>query len=109
MLRVGLEINAPGLTIESRDAGQITDDVTLGMRFNYRFDVVSARSGTSVPAEFRLAVSDAGRSTLERFGVPANFPAVVVAAQTPLRAYFAGTSQTRPARSVPTGWKDCRG
>ena len=90
VLRLGLEINAPGLTIEQREGGQITRDVNYGMRFNYWFDIVSARPGTSVPAVFSLAVNDPGRRTLERFGVPATFPAVAVASQDPLRVYFAG-------------------
>ncbi len=90
VLRIGLEIDAPGLTIGPRDGGQLTADVTHGMRFNYWFDIVSARPGTSVPAVFNLAVNDPGRSTLQRFGVPAAFPAVVVDSEAPLRVYFAG-------------------
>ncbi|HJO03586.1 MAG TPA: hypothetical protein QGG47_06410 [Acidobacteriota bacterium] len=90
VLRLGREIDAPGLTIERRDGGRITEDVTHGLRFNYWFDIVSARPQASVPADFHLAVNEAGRETLQRFGVPDTFPAVVVASEAPLRAYFAG-------------------
>jgi hypothetical protein len=89
VLREGVEIERSGLKIRVRSGGAMMDGVLDGMDFRYWFDIVAAPEAV-VPAMFEMNVTEAGRERIDEFGVPAEFPAVVVASQQPLRAYFAG-------------------
>jgi len=90
VLREGLDVERDGLGIQVQAGGAMMDGVLNGMAFNYWFDVVAPTAGSEVPAVFRFNLLDSGRALVDRFGVPREFPAVVVASRQPLRMYFAG-------------------
>ena len=90
VLRESLDIAREGLTIRVRAGGALMDGVLDGVSFNYWFDIVAPDEASEVPAVFHLDLLDSGRAIAERFGVPSEFPAVVVGSRDPLRMYFAG-------------------
>jgi len=90
VLREVLEVARDGLTIWVRAGGVMMDGILDGVAFNYWFDVVAADGNSEVPAMFQFDLLDSGRALMERFGVPTEFPAVVVASRDPLRMYLAG-------------------
>ena len=48
-----------------------------GVPFHYWFDIVTPRPGTTVEANYALALTDSGRRVLERAGIPVRFPAIL--------------------------------
>lgn len=90
VLREALDVTREGLTIRVRSGGTMMDGILDGMAFNYWFDIVAADQDSQVPAMFHFELLDSGRALAKRFGVPTEFPAVVVASRDPLRMYFAG-------------------
>ncbi len=90
VLRESIDVSRPGLTIEIDQEAPLTAGALSGMRFNYWFDVIVPAPGTEVLASFRIHADHSGRAILERFEVPAEFPALVMASESPLRIYMAG-------------------
>lgn len=90
VLREAVDVAPDGLTIHARAGGAMMEGILDGVAFGYWFDVVVANADSEVPAVFRFNLLDSGLETTRRFGVPSEFPAVVVASRAPLRAYFAG-------------------
>ncbi len=90
VLREAIEVTRTGLTIHANASGAMMDGVLEGVAFSYWFDIVTADAASEVPAMFHFDLLDAGRTLTDRFGVPVQFPAVVVASRDPLRMYFAG-------------------
>jgi len=90
VLREGLDVTGNGLTIRTNAGGAMMDGVVDEVAFGYWFDVVTANANSDVPAIFHFDLLESGHALVERFGVPSEFPAVVVASHDPLRMYFAG-------------------
>lgn len=90
VLREASDVTRNGLTIRVNAGGTLMDGLLDGVGFGYWFDIVTANADSDVPALFHLDLLDSGRALVERFGVPTEFPAVVVGSRDPLRMYLAG-------------------
>ncbi len=90
VLREGVDVERPGLTIAASAGHPLVAGTLDGVRFNYWFDLVTPTRGTRVAATFRFHAAAPGRALLAAHGVPAEFPALLVAGGSPLRVYMAG-------------------
>ena len=106
VLRVGVEADAIGLTIErERPIDQRLDRAADGIPYPYWFDVVEDRPEAKRLATFTWHLKDAGRERLKARGLAERFPAVT--RRTPPRGgaawYFAGDFADNPMdpRPVP--------
>jgi hypothetical protein len=106
VLRVGLEADAIGLTIErERPIDPSLDRASDGIPYPYWFDVVEDRPEAKRLATFTWHLKDAGRERLKARGLKERFPAVT--RRTPPRGgaawYFAGDFADNPMdpRPVP--------
>jgi len=106
VLRVGLESEAIGLTIErERPVDPALADAADGVPYPYWFDVVETRDGTQRLASFRWRLTETGRQRLHARGLPERFPAVTRRLDPPSGPawYFAGDFADNPmdARPIP--------
>lgn len=106
VLRVGLEADAIGLTIERESPiDPHLDGAADGIPYPYWFDVVEDRPEATRLATFTWHLKDAGRERLKARGLKERFPAVT--RRTPPRGgaawYFAGDFADNPMdpRPVP--------
>lgn len=90
VLEDGKDVQEEGLTVVPRTQTGLMAGVRGPTPFDYWFDIVDAKRGTKVVADFRLAVTSDGDDMLERFGLRPVFPAVSVKSTAPLRVYMAG-------------------
>jgi hypothetical protein len=105
ILRVGLEVDAIGLTIErERPIADALTGAADHVPYPYWFDVVETQDTTRV-ASFQWHTKDAGRERLKARGLPERFPAVTrrAASGKGIAWYFAGDFADNPMdpRPVP--------
>jgi hypothetical protein len=104
VLRIGTEAERIGLTLERvRPADPLLADALDGTSYPYWFDVVAARPGAEVLAEFRWHLTAAGLERLRARGLRQAFPAVVRNRRPgPGTAYyFAGDFADNPLEATP--------
>ena len=106
VLRVGIETNVIGLTIErERPFDPSLEHAADGVPYPYWFDIVAPQPGAKTLASFQWSLTAAGGERLKARGLPARFPAVTRRgpAGRPAAWYFAGDFADNPmdVRKVP--------
>lgn len=90
VLQEGPDIAAKGLKIHLQNPHPLLKNCYDRVPFYYWFDILKPLKNTQVLAQYELELSDSGRQILNQAGIPAQFPALLMASEKPLRLYFAG-------------------
>ncbi|WP_127531011.1 glycoside hydrolase family 2 protein [Paenibacillus kobensis] len=100
VLELSKHVTEKGIRLSFTDEGSKRFGLNESPNYEYWFDIVTARPGTEVLANYKWSLTDDGKALLEQKGIPAEFAAVVAMTHRMSTSYY-NAGDYNDTRSVP--------